>query len=117
MQAEHALFIGKIKNMMWNHDWLRNQEIVQVEHATLFQVPVVLDHVLVQRALIVVPPVARAPVLPGLQVNLLHVSFHVTRLFYPRSADSAPQELIIHLLNLSPHESICINKISEAVAI
>ena len=49
-------------------------------------------------------------------MNLLHVSFHVTRLFNLRPTYFAPQELI-QLLNLSPHESICINKVSEAVAI
>ena len=49
-------------------------------------------------------------------MNLLHVSFHVARLFYLRSTDFALQELI-ELHNLSPHESISINDVSKGIVI
>lgn len=76
----------------------------------------VLGYVLIQRALIVIPSITRTPILPSLQMNLLHVSFHVARLFYLRSTDFALQELI-ELHNLSPHESISINDVSKGIVI
>ena len=79
-----------------------DQKVVQVNHAALFEVPVVLGQVLVQGALIVVPPITWASVLPSLQVDFIHVPFHVARLFYLLSANFAPKELI-QLLDLGPH--------------
>ena len=75
----------------------------------------ILDEVLVERAPVVVPPVARAPVPPGLQVDLPHVPSHVTRLLYPGPTDSAPQETA-ELLDLRPHERARVNKVCPEVA-
>ena len=72
---------------------------------------------LVERAPVVVPPVARTPVLPGLEVDLPHVPSHVTGLLYLGPTDSAPQETV-ELLDLRPHERVRVNKVcpEEAVA-